>query len=84
MTIPSLTTGSVELGSLAKLQEKQGPSQIDRLNRQRTVTLMAHPDRVSLNDAVQYARRSVTEMDMPPEYGIVFGGQADMLSDTAY
>lgn len=84
LTIPSLTAGSVELGSLAKLQEKQGPSQIDRLNRQRTVTLMAHPDRVSLNDAVQYARRSVAEMDMPPEYGIVFGGQADMLSDTAY
>lgn len=84
LTIPSLTAGSVELGSLAKLEERQGPSQIDRLNRQRTVTLMAHPDRVSLNDAVQYARRSVAEMNMPPEYGIVFGGQADMLSDTAY
>jgi HAE1 family hydrophobic/amphiphilic exporter-1 len=84
LTIPSLTAGPVELGSLARLEEKQGPSQIDRLNRQRTVTLMAHPDQVSLNDAVQYARRSVAEMDMPPDYGIVFGGQADMLSDTAY
>jgi HAE1 family hydrophobic/amphiphilic exporter-1 len=84
LTIPSPTAGPVELGSLARLEEKQGPSQIDRLNRQRTVTLLAHPDRVSLNDAVQYARRSVAEMNLPADYGIVFGGQADMLADTAY
>jgi hydrophobic/amphiphilic exporter-1 (mainly G- bacteria), HAE1 family len=84
LAIPSPTAGPIELGSLAKLQEKQGPSQIDRLNRQRTVTLMAHPDEVSLNDAVQYANRCVAEMNLDPEYGIVFGGQADMLNETAY
>lgn len=84
LAIPSATAGPIELGSLAKLQEKQGPSQIDRLNRQRTVTLMAHPDEVSLNEAVQYAYRCVAEMNLDPEYGIVFGGQADMLNETAY
>jgi HAE1 family hydrophobic/amphiphilic exporter-1 len=66
------------------MEEKQGPSQIDRLNRQRTVTLMAHPDEVSLNEAVQYANKCVAEMNLPPEYQIVFGGQADMLEETAY
>jgi HAE1 family hydrophobic/amphiphilic exporter-1 len=84
LAIPSATAGPIELGSLARLQEKQGPSQIDRLNRQRTVTLMAHPDEVSLNEAVQYANRCVAEMNMDPAYGIVFGGQADMLNETAY
>ncbi len=84
LAIPSPIVGPVELASLAQLQEKQGPSQIDRLNRQRTVTLMAHPDRVSLNEAVQYANRCVAEMKLPPEYSIVFGGQADMLNETAY
>lgn len=84
LALPSPTAGPIELGSLARLQEKQGPSQIDRLNRQRTVTLMAHPDEVSLNEAVQYANRCVAEMKLPPEYGIVFGGQADMLTETAY
>jgi HAE1 family hydrophobic/amphiphilic exporter-1 len=45
---------------------------------------MAHPDEVSLNEAVQYANRCVAEMNMDPAYGIVFGGQADMLNETAY
>ena len=84
LAIPSPTAGQVELSSLARMEEKQGPSQIDRLNRQRTVTLMADPDEVSLNDAVQFANKSVSEMQLPPEYQIVFGGQADMLFETAY
>ncbi len=84
LTIPSPTAGLIELSSLANLREKQGPSQIDRLNRQRTVTLMAHPDEVSLNEAVRYANQCVAEMKLPPEYQIVYGGQADMLRETAY
>ncbi len=84
LTIPSPVAGQVELSNLAQLREKQGPSQIDRLNRQRTVTLMAHPDEVSLNEAVQYAKKCVEEMNLPPEYQTVFGGQADMLNETAY
>jgi HAE1 family hydrophobic/amphiphilic exporter-1 len=84
LAIPSSTAGPIELGGLARLEEKQGPSQIDRLNRQRTVTLMAHPDEVSLNEAVQYANRCVAEMNMDPGYGTVLGGQADMLKETAY
>ncbi len=84
LTLPSPNAVPIELGSLARLQQQQGPSQIDRLNRQRTVTLMAHPDEVSLNDAVIYAKKCVAELNLPPDYGIVFGGQADMLNETAY
>jgi HAE1 family hydrophobic/amphiphilic exporter-1 len=84
ITLPSPTAGQVELGNLASLEEQQGPSQIDRLNRQRTVTIMAHPDRVSLNEAVQFANQAVEEMNLPPGYGIVVGGQGKMLGETAY
>ena len=84
LSIPSPSAGQVQLSSLAQTQERQGPSQSDRLNRQRTVTLMAHPDEVSLNEAVQFANKSVAEMNLPPEYQIVFGGQAEMLGETAY
>jgi HAE1 family hydrophobic/amphiphilic exporter-1 len=84
LAIPSPTVGQVPLTSLASLKEELGPSQIDRLNRQRTVTLMAHPDEVALNAAVQYANQCVADMKLPPEYQIVFGGQADMLKETAY
>ncbi len=74
----------MELSRLAKLTEQQGPTQIDRLNRQRTVTILAHPDEVSLNDAVNYTNQVISEMDLPPEYQRVFGGQADLLAETAY
>jgi HAE1 family hydrophobic/amphiphilic exporter-1 len=84
LSIPSAKVGQVELGRLAQLSEQQGPTQIDRLNRQRTVTIMAHPDQVSLNDAVNFANVSIEEMKMMPQYQRVFGGQADMLAETAY
>ena len=84
LSIPSPKAGQVELGRLANLSEQQGPTQIDRLNRQRTVTLMAHPDQVSLNDAVNFANTAIDQMDLSPEYQRVFGGQADLLNETAY
>ena len=84
LTIPSPTAGQVQLSSLATVTEARGPSQIDRFNRQRTVTLLAHPDKVSLNEAIQRARVIATELNMPPEYEVTFGGQAKMLGETGY
>jgi len=84
LTIPSPIAGLVQLTSLAKLNESRGPSQIDRFNRQRTVTLLGNPDTVSLNEAVQQARAAVDELKLPPQYQVRFGGQAKTLGDTAY
>ena len=84
LTIPSPTAGQVRLSSLATVTEARGPSQIDRFNRQRTVTLLAHPDKVSLNDAIQRAREIVRKLNLPPEYEVTFGGQAKMLGETGY
>lgn len=84
LTIPSPTAGPVQLTSLAQLVEARGPSQIDRLNRQRTVTVRAHPEDVTLKEVVDRANQIVKEMNMPPEYEISYGGQAEMLGETAY
>jgi hydrophobic/amphiphilic exporter-1 (mainly G- bacteria), HAE1 family len=84
LTIPSPSAGPIQLTSLARLYEARGPSQIDRFDRQRAVTLLANPDKVSLNDAVQHARAIVKEMNLPPQYEVVFGGQAKMLGETGY
>lgn len=84
LTVPSPTAGQVRLSSLATVVEARGPSQIDRFNRQRTVTLLAHPDKVSLNDAIQRAREIVKKLNLPPEYEVTFGGQAKMLGETGY
>ncbi|WP_010584360.1 efflux RND transporter permease subunit [Schlesneria paludicola] len=84
LTLPSPTAGQVQLSSLASLIEARGPSQIDRFNRQRTVTLLAHPDGISLNDAVQQARAILKELKLPPDYEVTFGGQAKTLGETGY
>jgi HAE1 family hydrophobic/amphiphilic exporter-1 len=83
MTVPS-PVGPVRLASLATLTEARGPSQIDRMNRQRTVTLLAHPEEISLNDAVQRAKEIAAALNMPPGYETIFGGQAKMLGETGY
>ena len=84
LTNPSPTAGQVRLSSLATVTESRGPSQIDRFNRQRTVTMLAHPDKVSLDAAILRARQIALELNLPPEYEVTFGGQAKMLGETGY
>lgn len=84
LMLPSPNSGLVQLTSLATITESRGPSQIDRLNRQRTVTLKAHPEDISLGEAVQKANVIVADMNLPSEYEVTFGGQAKMLGETAY
>ena len=82
--IYSPKVGPVELSSLAKVTESRGPSQINRSNRQRTVTILANPEAISLYDAQQSAERIVAEMNLPPRYDVAFEGQSKMLGETAY
>ncbi len=84
LMIPTPKAGLVPLTSLAGWDERRGPSQIDRLNRQRTVTIMGNPDGVSLNEAVAAAGKIAKTLDMPPEYQISFAGQAKTLGETGY
>jgi HAE1 family hydrophobic/amphiphilic exporter-1 len=84
LTIPSPQAGLVQLTSLARWQEERGPSQIDRFNRQRTVTILANPEGASLNEGVQYARGVITELELPPGYEYHFSGQAKTMGETAY
>lgn len=84
LSIPSPNAGLVQLSSVAKLNEDFGPSQINRLNRQRTVTILANPEDVSLNEAINRTNQIVAEMDLPPAYEINFLGQAQTLGDTGY
>jgi hydrophobic/amphiphilic exporter-1 (mainly G- bacteria), HAE1 family len=84
LSIPSPNAGLVQLTNLARINETQGPSQIERLNRQRTVTVLANADGLSLNEAVRKARGIVKEIGMAPGYQFDFGGEAKNLRDTAY
>jgi hydrophobic/amphiphilic exporter-1 (mainly G- bacteria), HAE1 family len=84
LSVPSPKVGLVELSSLAKVTESRGPSQINRFNRQRTVTVLANPEGISLTEATQEAQKILQEISMPPQYGFEFSGQTKTLDETAY
>jgi HAE1 family hydrophobic/amphiphilic exporter-1 len=84
LSVPSPKVGLVELSSLAKVTESRGPSQINRFNRQRTVTILANPEKVSLTEATDAAEGILKEMHLPPQYGYEVSGQIKTLGETAY
>ncbi len=84
LSVPSPKVGLVQLSSLAKVTEARGPAQIDRYNRQRTVTILANPEKISLNEAITRTREIVDAMHLPPQYSYDFAGQARTLGETAY
>jgi HAE1 family hydrophobic/amphiphilic exporter-1 len=84
LSIPSPNAGLVQLANLARINEEQGPSQIERVNRQRTVTILGSADGLSLNEAVQKARGIVVGLGLPPQYQFEFSGEAKNLRDTGY
>ncbi len=84
ITFPSATVGLVKLASLAKLVEDRGPTEIERLGRERIVTVVGNPEGIALGDAVDRAERILKTMNLPPQYSFVFTGQAKTLGETGY
>jgi len=84
LSVPSPKAGLIELSSLAKVTESRGPSQINRFNRLRTVTILANPERISLSDATAAAQKILKDMNLPPQYEVEFSGQTKTLGETAY
>jgi HAE1 family hydrophobic/amphiphilic exporter-1 len=84
LTFPSPAVGLVELSSLAALSDERGPTEIERLSRQRIVTVLGNPEGIALGDAVNRAEAILKKMNLPPQYTYVFTGQAKTLGETGY
>ena len=82
VTIAAPNGELVRLANLAMLSEERGPAQIDHHNRQRKVTLVANLDGVPLGTAVDRVRKLVADLDMPPNYGLIFSGRAKSLGES--
>ncbi len=69
MAVPSTKLGAVSMDNVARFQEDQGPSQVDRLSRRRQVTISANMqtgyDQQSALDAL---RKEVKAMHLDPAY----------------
>ena len=84
LTVPSLRLGSVPLLDVVSLGKQEGPSQINRLNRRRQVT-------ISCNAAVGFGESQITEvfekkmkeLNLPSGYTIAPTGRSRELNRSA-
>jgi HAE1 family hydrophobic/amphiphilic exporter-1 len=74
--VPSSKVGLVRLDSVATPYEDRGPSQIDRHNRQRQVTLTANLQDLPMGVAVAKTDEAFKSLRLPPDYGQSLQGQA--------
>jgi HAE1 family hydrophobic/amphiphilic exporter-1 len=84
LTVPSSRVGSVPLVNLARMTEGSAPSEINRLNRQRQVTVFAGLrkgfSQVPAMDAMQ---RAADQLGMGPGYSTRFAGRSRELGRAA-
>jgi HAE1 family hydrophobic/amphiphilic exporter-1 len=81
--VPSSRGGLVRLDSLVHIQEVTTASRVDRLDRQRQVSLRANvAPGYALADRIEALRQAVREMNLPPAYSTAISGRARELERT--
>jgi HAE1 family hydrophobic/amphiphilic exporter-1 len=84
----TVRTGSgqlVQLRNLATFEQGTGPTSIDRLNRQRQITVSANPAQgVSQAEAEQIVRDAFAGIQMEPGYALVTSGQSKELARATF
>ncbi len=74
----------VELASIAAFNMKEGPSEIDRRNRARTISIFGNtPPGVALGTATDRMAQILKAVDLPAGYGGEFIGQAERMKESA-
>ena len=68
LVVPALGGRMVRLDSLAKVVEGVGPTQIERLNRQRKITVEANTTGMPLGTMITEADKAFKKLNAPPEY----------------
>jgi HAE1 family hydrophobic/amphiphilic exporter-1 len=84
LTVQSRDGQLVRLGNLVRLSEDLGPAQVDRIDRQRSITIMGDllPGR-ALGDAVTHTEKVAKDLDMPPLYNIQWAGRAKGMAESS-
>jgi HAE1 family hydrophobic/amphiphilic exporter-1 len=81
--VPSSRSGLVRLDNLVKIHRDISPSRIDRLNRERQVSMRASvAPGYALADRIEWLRKAATEMNMPAAYTTSVAGRARELERT--
>ena len=81
--VPSSRGGLVRLDNLVHIRRDSNPSRIDRLNRERLVSMRASvAPGYALADRIEALRGAVTEMNLPAAYTTTVSGRARELERT--
>jgi len=81
--VPSSRGGLVRLDNLVKINRDSSPSRIDRLNRERQVSMRAAvAPGFALADRIEALKKSAAEMNMPAAYTTTVAGRARELERT--
>jgi HAE1 family hydrophobic/amphiphilic exporter-1 len=85
MIVPSAKVGWVSLDNLVRIEEGTGPSAIDRLNRQRQVSLLANVrPGGSQSEVLQRMDQFVRELNVDPAYTTGTAGRSKELGRAGY
>jgi HAE1 family hydrophobic/amphiphilic exporter-1 len=80
LIVPSVKTGWVTLDNVVKVQHGTGPAAVDRVNRQRQVTVLANTRPGGSATTIQAALdKAVTELNLPAGYTKGYVGQSKEL-----
>ena len=85
LIVPSRKLGVVTLSNVVKIKEGTGPSAIDRINRQRQVTVLANTRPGGSATAITKALdNAVKDLNIPPEYRASYVGQSKELGKAGF
>ena len=80
--VPSAKRGLVPMNNVVRLTEEKGPNQIDRLDRERQVGIIANLDpKLAIGDAVKAMGPKVAAVKLPPGYSTRYLGRAQFLAE---
>ncbi|MEP7049049.1 MAG: efflux RND transporter permease subunit [Pseudomonadota bacterium] len=84
LTVPSSRLGFVPLSDVVELKNGAGPSQINRLNRQRQVAISANPAPGVGESTISDALKKIIDSErLPPEYKAATAGTTREMARTA-
>lgn len=74
--------GPVDFSNVVTIRRGEGPTQIDRFNRMRNVTIGANLNNLPLGEAVDAVNAYLAREPLPPGVTAKFSGQSDMMKES--
>lgn len=71
----------IALAEIASIDQKEGPTEIRRKNRQREVLIQSWLRDIPLSAVINDIKGKVTDIKLPPGYQMGFGGQAERMGE---